>query len=124
MILHLIVFSDSGFPLCYVRIQSLFSQYTICTQLLIVIFCFFVFLPGVGHPLIIGAKDYISDHAKKKKKNTTPSTALITAKKEKGCYKFFNSPIFSGITCVVSLPDQYGSSTELIRNDLMLYLRI
>ena len=26
--------------------------------------------------------------------NTTPSTALMTAKKEKGCYKFFNSPIF------------------------------
>ena len=28
-----------------------------------------------------------------------PSTALMTAKKEKGCYKFFNYPIFSGITC-------------------------
>ena len=26
------------------------------------------------------------------------NTALMTAKKEKGCYKFFNSPIFSGIT--------------------------
>ena len=24
--------------------------------------------------------------------NTTPSTALLTAKKEKGCYNFFNSP--------------------------------
>ena len=26
--------------------------------------------------------------------NTTSSTALMTAKKEKGYYKFFNSPIF------------------------------
>ena len=45
MILHVIVFSDSGFPLCYVRIHSLFSLYTICTLLLIVFFLvFFVFV--------------------------------------------------------------------------------
>ena len=30
--------------------------------------------------------------------NTTPSTTLMTAKKEKGCDKFFKSPIFLGIT--------------------------
>ena len=71
MILHVIVFSDSGFPICYVRIHSLFSLYTICTQLLIVFFLFSFFLPGVGHPLIIGAKDYISDLKKKKKKSSS-----------------------------------------------------
>ena len=52
MILHVIIFSDSGFPLCYVRIHSLSVHDLYATY-----FSLF-FLPGLGHPLIIGAKHF------------------------------------------------------------------